>query len=90
VRLTDPREESLPAVGLLELEDAESGARLLLDTNSRAVRDGFQAQAQARREATRQLARSAGVDLIEVTTDGGHLDALVRFFRLRERRQRRG
>jgi uncharacterized protein (DUF58 family) len=90
VRLTDPREEELPAVGLLELEDAESGARLLLDTNSRAVRDAFREQGRARREAARQLARSAGVDLIEVTTDGGHLDALVRFFRLRERRQRRG
>ncbi len=90
VRLTDPREEELPAVGLLELEDAESGARLLLDTNSRAVRDAFREQGRARRETTRQLTRSAGVDLIEVTTDGGHLDALVRFFRLRERRQRRG
>ncbi len=90
VRLTDPREEDLPAVGLLELEDAESGARLLLDTNSKAVRDGFRARALARRDAARQLARSAGVDLIEVSTAGGHLDALVRFFRLRERRQRRG
>ena len=90
VRLTDPREETMPAVGLLELEDAESGARLLLDTNSKAVRDRFRAQALARRDATRQLARSADVDLIEVTTDGGHLDELVRFFRLRERRQRRG
>ena len=90
VRLTDPREEELPAVGLLELEDAESGTPLLLDTNSLAVRYAFRAQALARRDATRQLARSAGVDLIEVSTDGGHLDALVRFFKLRERRQRRG
>jgi len=89
VRLSDPREEELPAVGLVELEDAESGARLLLDTSSAPVRDAFRARALERREAARQLARSAGVDLIEVTTDGGHLDALVRFFRLRERRQRR-
>src|SRR5207249_2686345 len=81
VHLTDPREEELPAVGLLELEDAESGARLLLDTNSAAVRHAFRERALARRNATRQLMRSAGVDLIEVTTDGGHLDALVRFFR---------
>src|SRR5262249_17159239 len=35
VRLTDPREEEMPAVGLVELEDAETGAQLLLDTNSR-------------------------------------------------------
>jgi uncharacterized protein (DUF58 family) len=89
VRISDPREEELPAVGLVELEDAESGRRLLLDTSDRAVRDAYRADAAARREAVRQLSRSAGVDLIEVSTDGSHLDALIRFFRLRERRQRR-
>src|SRR5580692_1840240 len=75
VRLTDPREEELPAVGLLELEDAESGARILLDTGSRQVRDAYARAAVQRRDAVRQLTRSAGVDLIEVGTDGGHLDA---------------
>jgi uncharacterized protein (DUF58 family) len=89
VRITDPREEDLPAVGLLELEDAESGERLLLDTNSRAVRDAYRAAADRRRAALRQMARQAHTDLIEVSTDGGHLDALIRFFRLRERRLRR-
>ena len=89
VRISDPREEDLPAVGLLELEDAETGGRRLLDTNSRAVRDAYRAAARARQEALRQLTRSARIDLIEVATDGGHLDALIRFFRLRERRLRR-
>jgi uncharacterized protein (DUF58 family) len=89
VRITDPREEELPAVGLLELEDAETGERLLLDTGSRQVREGFAAAARKRREEIVQLTRSAGIDLIEVTTEGNHLDALIRFFRLRERRLRR-
>jgi uncharacterized protein (DUF58 family) len=89
VRVSDPREEDLPAVGLVELEDAESGRRLLLDTGSKAVRAAFRAEAAARRDAVRQLSRSAGIDLIEVSTDGGHLDELIRFFRLRERRLRR-
>jgi uncharacterized protein (DUF58 family) len=89
VRVTDPREEELPAVGLVELEDAESGRHLLLNTSSKAVREAFRTQALSRRNAVRQLARSAGIDLIEVSTDGGHLDALVRFFHLRERRLRR-
>jgi uncharacterized protein (DUF58 family) len=89
VRIADPREEELPAVGLLELEDSESGERLLLDTNSAAVRNAFHAAAVRRREELIQLARRARVDLIEVSTDGGHLDALIRFFRLRERRLRR-
>jgi uncharacterized protein (DUF58 family) len=90
VRITDPIEEELPAVGLLQVEDAETGTPLLLDTDSVAVRQAYRDQAQARRDAIRQLTRSAACDLIEVSTDGSHLDALIRFFRTRERRQKRG
>jgi uncharacterized protein (DUF58 family) len=89
VHISDPHEEALPAVGLVEVEDAESGVRLLLDTDSAAVREAYRAAAAGRRESVRQLTRSAGCDLIEVSTDGSHLDALIRFFRMRERRQRR-
>jgi uncharacterized protein (DUF58 family) len=89
VRITDPREEDLPSVGLLELEDAETGGRLLLDTRSRHVRAAYAETARRRREALHQLARSARIDVVEAATDGSHLDALIRFFRLRERRLRR-
>jgi uncharacterized protein (DUF58 family) len=89
IRIVDPREEELPAVGLLELEDAETGDRLVLDTSSRKVRAAYAADARRRRETLNQLARSAQIDLIEVSTDGGHLDALIHFFHLRERRLRR-
>jgi uncharacterized protein (DUF58 family) len=89
IRITDPGEAELPAVGLLEMEDAESGQRLLIDTSSTAVRSAYQRAAAERREALARLARSAHTDLVEVSTDGGHLDALIRFFRLRERRARR-
>jgi uncharacterized protein (DUF58 family) len=89
VRITDPHEEDLPAVGLLQVEDAESGRRLLLDTDSAEVRAAYHAAATARRETLRQLTHSAACDLVEVSTDGSHLDSLIRFFQLRERRQRR-
>jgi uncharacterized protein (DUF58 family) len=89
VPLTDPREQELPAVGLVELEDAETGRHFLLDTSRREVRDAYAHAARERREGLRRLARQARVDLIEVSTDGGHLDALIRFFRLRERRLRK-
>ncbi len=89
LRVTDPREEELPNVGLLELEDAETGQPLLVDTGSRAVREAFAQKAKERRDTVRQLCRSARIDLVEVTTDGNHLDALNRFFKLRERRLRR-
>src|SRR6266545_2398620 len=81
VPIADPREEELPAVGLVQLEDAETGAHFLLDTSSREVRTAYAEAARQRREQLRRLAKSARVDLIEVSTDGGHLDALIRFFR---------
>lgn len=89
IHIADPREEELPPVGLLELEDAETGHCLLLDTSRPEVRAAYAQASRDRRDALRQLARSSRIDLIEVSTDGGHLDALVRFFQLREHRQRR-
>ena len=87
IRIFDPLEKSLPSVGLAHLEDAETGQQQLMDARL------FDEQIfQARRDALVQLTRSAGCDLVEVTTEGNegqHLDALVRFFRLRQRRQRR-
>jgi uncharacterized protein (DUF58 family) len=89
IRVRDPREEKLPSVGLVEVEDAETGGRRLLDTSSRRVREAYVVEAGRRTLALRQLAHASGADLVEVSTDGSHLDCLIRFFRIRERRLRR-
>ena len=89
VRIADLREQELPAVGLVELEDAETGQQLLVDTSSAAVRQALAEAVRRRQEELRQLCRSARIDLVEVATDGSHLDALVRFFQLREHRLQR-
>jgi uncharacterized protein (DUF58 family) len=89
IRIADPREDELPPVGLLELEDAETGRHVVVDTRSRLVRQAFADLARQRRDAFRQLTRSAEIDQIEVSTDGNHLDALIRFFQMRERRLKR-
>jgi len=86
VRIADLREEELPAVGLVDVQDAETGERLILDTSSVSVRSAFAKEARKRSEQIRQLAHSSRIDLIEVGTDGGHLDALVHFFQAREKR----
>ena len=87
VVLEDPRERNLPAVGLVELEEAETGARYVVDTGRAAVRDAFaRAAAAARSERDRAL-RAADVDAVEVRTDRPYTDALLRFFRMRERRR---
>jgi uncharacterized protein (DUF58 family) len=89
VRVADLREESLPAAGLLQLEDAETGRQFLLDTSDREVRARYAEHGQQRREQVARLARGSRLDLIEVSTDGGHLDELVKFFERRESRLRR-
>ena len=86
VVLEDPREAELPAVGLVELEEAETGERYVVDTRDWRVRDAFARQATiARVERDRDL-RATDVDAIVVGTERPYTDALLRFFRMRERR----
>jgi uncharacterized protein (DUF58 family) len=86
VVLEDPREAELPAVGLVELEEAETGERWVVDTRDWRVRDAFARQASvARVERDRDL-RATDVDAIVVGTDRPYTEALLRFFRMRERR----
>jgi uncharacterized protein (DUF58 family) len=88
VQLSDPREERLPSVGFMELEDAETGETLLIDTSNARLRDRFaQATLQARRDRERQF-RAMRVDFVEVRTDQPDFDPLIAFFRQRARRIR--
>ncbi|HVM62036.1 MAG TPA: DUF58 domain-containing protein [Verrucomicrobiae bacterium] len=84
--LRDPREEELPAVGLVELRDAETGERALVDTFDRKVREEFAARARSRLDALRRLLRSASVDQVEIRSDADYVLPLIQFFNMRERR----
>jgi uncharacterized protein (DUF58 family) len=86
LNLRDPREEELPAVGLVELRDAETGERTLVDTLDPTVRETFAATARAGLEALRRLLCSASVDQVEIRTDADYMLPLIKFFRMRERR----
>jgi uncharacterized protein (DUF58 family) len=88
VRVADPREQQWPNVGLVRVEDAETGHQQVIDTGSRGFRDGFAARTAERRAAFLKAARGAQADLIDVSTDGKHFDALLKFFRTRDRRNR--
>jgi uncharacterized protein (DUF58 family) len=82
----DPREEELPPVGLVELRDAETGERALVDTFDQTVRDSFAGKAKQRLDSLRQLFRSTAVDQVEIRCDEDYMRPLIRFFRMRERR----
>ena len=89
VRVTDPREDGFEAVGMVTLEDAETGERQLVDTRSREFRDALAEASGERGAALRAGLRRAGIDMIEIDTARPVVEPLLAFFRMRERRIRR-
>jgi uncharacterized protein (DUF58 family) len=88
VAVSDPREQSLPDVGRIRIEDAESGEVVELDTGSAKVREAFAQQSRRRRELTAARIRSLGVDMLEFINGENWLPTLMGFFQ--NRRQRSG
>jgi uncharacterized protein (DUF58 family) len=89
VVVSDPMEEQLPAVGLLVLEDLETGKVIELDTSKAARKEFAQRAAQgvAQRE---QALRRLNLDVVNVRTDEPYVDALIAFFRARAKRMAHG
>ena len=86
VRLYDPLEMDLPDLGLVVVQDAETGEQLFVDTHDMGFRRRF-VQVAGRREAELRTAlRNAGVDALELSTDTDLCDAILRFADLRKRR----
>src|SRR6202012_2135420 len=86
IPIIDPREEELPDVGLVTLEDAETGEQIEIDTSSRATRLGFLKAADAQASERLREFRKKRVDTISLKTDQDYIPALRTFFRTRERR----
>lgn len=86
VRLYDPLEMEIPDLGLLTVQDAETGEQLFVDTHDRTFRKRFAEAAAHREQALRAAFSKAGVDAIELATDDGLVDAIMRFADLRKRR----
>ena len=86
VRLYDPLEIDMPDLGLVLMQDAESGAQLLVDTHDRGFRKRFATVAQRHEADLRATFREAGVDALELSTGGDLVDAIMRFADLRKRR----
>lgn len=86
VPIIDPREEELPDVGWLTLEDAETGEQLEINTSDRKTRLQFIQNVDAGHEARLRNFRRKRVDVIALHTDEDYVPALQTFFRTRERR----
>jgi uncharacterized protein (DUF58 family) len=88
ITLTDPRELTLENVGLIELEDPETGRTMLVDTRSKAVRESFHKEAIKRTEKLRTFFKVHGIDEIPVLTEADYIEPLVKFFKKREKMYR--
>jgi len=88
VTVSDPREMELPDVGIVEVEDAETGEEVLIDTSDVRARRTFMNASEEARSARQRLFRSVGVDRVDVRTDRPYIEPLMRFFEARAKRFR--
>ena len=85
VRLHDPLERELPDLGLVVVQDAETGEQLFVDTNDKRFRKRFAAAAERRETELRATFRQAGVDAIELSTDDDLVETVLRFAEIKRR-----
>jgi uncharacterized protein (DUF58 family) len=88
IHIVDPRELELPGIGYLELEDAETGEQILLNTSDRQVRSLFAKKTSEAMSQRDKLFKSMNVDSIAIHTDESYFEPLMKFFRVRAKRFR--
>lgn len=84
--VVDPREEELPDIGRITLEDAETGEQIEVNTSDRRVRETFRSRADELWRGWQDVFRGKKIDSIRLRTDQDYLPALRQFFKTRERR----
>jgi uncharacterized protein (DUF58 family) len=83
IRVTDPRDKSLPDVGIVEMRDAESGQKVWIDSSSAAVREHFANQWSDREQRVSNLLLHNRIDTAELTTDSDYVAELIKLFKKR-------
>jgi uncharacterized protein (DUF58 family) len=86
VKITDPRETAFDSIGLIELEDAETGEVYMIDTGSKEFRREFAARAQEDTFNLKKGFQLINLDFINIRTDQSYIIPLINFFKMRERR----
>ena len=87
VPVSDPAEQELPNVGLVELEDPETGELVLVDTSSAAVRRRFSATASEENEELKRFFLKTGIDTLTIATDRPYIDEVRALFKRRARKR---
>lgn len=83
LKVYDKRETEIPAIGMIKLKDAETGAYQWADTSNKAVRDAYHRWWRETDDASRKLFSKCGVDNVSVRTDEDYVKALISLFKKR-------
>ena len=83
IRVYDEREAVMPDVGIVELQDAETGSKVWVDTSSRRVREHYEQSWAERNEAINELLRRNRIDTAMISTDGDYVAELIKLFKQR-------
>ena len=87
LRIHDKREDVLPNVGLVPMQDAETEKVLFVDTSSKKVRDSFAKNRIQLTEKLRKIFPASGVDVIDITTGEDYIKPLINFFKNRGKKR---
>lgn len=87
IQITDQREEIIPPCGWLELEDVETGEKIMVNTNDEKFRKRYKETSVKRQERLNLLFKLTGIDAIKIVAGTSYINPLIKFFRMREERQ---
>jgi len=88
IRLHDPRETDLPDVGMVVLEDSETGEQLFVDTHDKKFRKRFADAAQKREQDLKTAFKRTGVDVLSLSTEDDLVHEIVRLAKRRQQSRR--
>jgi uncharacterized protein (DUF58 family) len=86
IRVSDPAEEKLPALGLMTLQDPETGRISLINTRNKRLQETWRSYHMKQKKSFSDLLAKTGVDLVELYTNGPVVEPLTRLFENRRKR----
>jgi uncharacterized protein (DUF58 family) len=86
IRIYDQREATLPDVGLIRMQDAESGKLMWIDTSSKSTRDGYAYNWNRKQKELDVMFTRSGIDQVKIATDQNYVQPLINLFKKREKR----
>jgi uncharacterized protein (DUF58 family) len=83
IRIYDQREETIPSIGMVQMEDEETGELVLVNTSSKKVRNNYNAYYRDRVDYYHETFRRSGAGVIDVRTDDSYVKKLLGYFKRR-------